>query len=193
MRIFGLLIVVLALAACGPTYVRGSEEPKLDEYAMSTGLDKKDLEKLLDENMKSLTASAVVAEWKTQSPPPIVAIFPINNETSEHISNELDALLSDIETRMVNGGIAQVVSREKQDQLIQEVRKQQGGAFDQGQAASYGRQLGAKFFVTGKVYSTSERTEDEKRVQYYLFMQVIDVETGLVRWQNKAAITKGVL
>ncbi len=193
MRFLGLLILVGALAACGPTYVRGSEEPKLDEYAMSTGLDKKDLEKLLDENMKSMLASAVVAEWKTQSPPPIVAIFPIANETSEHISNELDSLLSDIETRLVNGGFAQVVSREKQDQLIQEVKKQQGGAFDSSQAATYGRQLGARYFVTGKVYSTSERTEDQKRVQYHLFMQAIDVETGLVRWQNKADITKGVL
>jgi len=193
MRITILMIIALFLVSCGPTYVRGSEEPELDEYAMSTGLDKKDLEKLLDENMNSMMSSAVIAEWKKESPPPIVAIFPIANETSEHISNELNALLSDIETRMINGGVAQIVSREKQDALIQEVRKQQGGAFDSSQGAVYGRQLGARFFITGKVYDTSERTEDEKRVQYYLFMQIIDVETGLVRWQNKAELTKGIL
>ena len=78
------------LLGCGPTYVRGSEMEGLDEYAMSTGLDKRDLEKLFDENIKSLMESAVVEKWKAEPEPPVVSIFPIVNETTEHVREQLE-------------------------------------------------------------------------------------------------------
>jgi uncharacterized protein (TIGR02722 family) len=193
---FALIICLLwafAGMGCGPSYVRGSEEPRLDGYAMSTGLDKMDLEKLLDENMQSLLASAVVARWKESGDPPVVSVFPIANETSEHIRDQLDALLSKVETQFINSGIATVVDRAQQEALIAEVRTQQGADFDPGQSTEVGRQLGAKFFLTGKVYDSAERTGKERRVQYFLFMKIVEVETGVVRWQNEANLTKGLI
>lgn len=178
---------------CGPTYVRGSEMEELDDYAMSTGLDKRDLEQLFDENVESLMASAVVGKWKAESEPPIVALFPIANETSEHVREQLDALASKMETTLINSGVATVVDHSLQDQLIEEVMKQQGGAFDAAASAEVGRQLGARFFLTGKVYDSAERTGDERRVQYFLFMQVVEVETAAIRWQNEANLTKGLV
>jgi len=183
----------LGAGGCGPSYVRGDEVAGLDEYAMSTGLDKKDLEKLFDANIKSLMESAVVAKWKAEPTPPVVAIFPIANETSEQVRDQLDALLSKVETQLINGGVATVVDHAMQDQLIQEVVKQQGGAFDEAKSVEVGRQLGAKFFLTGKAYDSAERTGDERRVQYFLFMKVVEVETGVVRWQNEANLTKGLV
>ena len=32
-----------------------------------------------------------------------------------------------------------------------------------------------------------------RRVQYFMFMQVIETETSAVRWQNKAAFTKALI
>jgi uncharacterized protein (TIGR02722 family) len=197
MRFFVTLAIVsglaLAGAGCGPTYVRGSEVEGLDDYAMGTGLDKRDLEQLFDENMKSLTESAVVAKWKAEPEPPVVSLFPVANETSEHIRDQLDALLSKMETKLINGGMATVVDHARQDALIEEVMKQQGGAFDEAKSADVGRQLGAAYFLTGKVYDSAERVEDERRVQYFLFMKIIEVETGVVRWQNEANLTKGLI
>ena len=192
--VISILVAGLAMATgCGPTYVRGSEVADLDDYAMSTGLDKRDLEKLFDENMQSLMESAVVAKWKEEAEPPVVSIFPISNETSEHVSDQLQALLAKLETKIINSGIATVVDHGRQDQLIDEVMKQQGGAFDESKSAQVGRQLGARFFLTGKVYDSAERSDDERRVQYFLFMKVVDVETGVVRWQNEANLTKGLV
>ena len=45
---------------------------------------------------------------------------------------------------------------------------------------------------TGKVSGNDERTEDMRRVQYFLFMQVIDVETSEIRFQAKSEITKAI-
>ncbi|GMV43918.1 MAG: hypothetical protein AMXMBFR64_56340 [Myxococcales bacterium] len=193
MRDLVVIVALLACAACGPKYVRGSEDKTIDNPAMSTGLDKRDLEQLLDQSMASMMESAVVKGWPSLPEPPVVAIFPIANETSEHVGGQLKALLSKIETRLVNGGYAQVVSQETQDALIEQIQKQQGGAFDKSRAAQVGKQLGARFYVTGKVYDAAERTSDARRVQYFLTMQILDVETGTIRWQNEAELTKALV
>ena len=181
------------LAGCGPTYVRGSEVEGLDDDAMSTGLDKRDLEQLLHENLKSLWQSPAANKWNQDGSRPMVAIYPLANETSEHIDSQLQALLSDVETEMVNSGLVTVVSVERQRQMIAEIEKQHGGGFDPNHVAEYNKQLGAKHFVTGKVYSADERVEDKRRVQYFMFMQLIDVATSGVMWQNKATLTKAVM
>ena len=196
----GTTLVPLALAAaavgagsCGPTYVRGDDVAGLDDYAMSTGLDKKDLEKLFDENVKSLLESPLFAKWKAEATPPIVALFPLEMETSEQVREPLDALLAKMETTLINSGVVTIIDRSLQDKMIEETLRQRGGAFDDQARALVGRQLGAKFFLTGKVYDSAERNEDERRVQYFLFMKVIEVETSAVRWQNEANLTKGLV
>jgi len=191
-------LVLCALPACSgsPAYVRGDEVPELDEYAMSTGLDKKDLEKLFDDNAKSLTESGAMRRWKTASAggkEARVAIFPIRNETSEHIDSQLQALLSKFETRLVNSGYVTVVSHENQRGLVEELKKQQSAAFDPDKASQLGRQLGVGYFITGKVYDAAEKSGNERRVQYFMFMQALEVETGAIRWQNEANLTKGLI
>jgi uncharacterized protein (TIGR02722 family) len=181
------------LAACGPTYVRGSQVDGLDDAAMSTGIDKRDIEQLLHENLKSLMESPVAKGWAQDRSRPTLAIYPLANQTSEHIDSQLQALLSDIETFMVNSGLVTVVSVERQQQMIAEIEKQHGGGFDPNHIAEYNRQLGAKYYITGKVFTSDERAEDERRVQYFMFMQVIDVATSAVVWQNKAAFTKALI
>ena len=47
-----------------------------------------------------------------------------------------------------------------------------------------------KYVITGKVAASDERTKDERRVQYFFFMQVLEVETGRIVWQKKAYATK---
>jgi hypothetical protein len=188
-----LAALSLGLSACGPSYVRGSQVKGLDDQAMSTGIDKRDIEQLLHDNLASLMASPLAHAWAAERSRPTMAIYPLANETSEHIDSQLQALLSDVETFMVNSQLVTVVSVERQMQMIQELEKQHGGGFDPRHVAEYNKQLGAKYYVTGKVFTSDERVEDERRVQYFMFMQVIDVATSAVVWQNKAAFTKAIV
>ena len=94
---------------------------------------------------------------------------------------------------MVNTGLVTVVALDRQMQMIGEIEKQHGGGFDPNHIAEYNRQLGSKFYLTGKVFASDERTEDARRVQYFMFMQLIEVATSGVIWQNKAGLTKGLL
>jgi TolB-like protein len=197
MRVSQLLTYLLlssttTLACGGARAVRGEDVEGLDTDAMGTGLDKRDLQKLKSENMNALDSAAVVRRWESENMPQL-SVLPFRNETSEHIDSALDALLSDIETDLINAGHVAVISLENQASMMAEIKRQQGEGFDQGKAAAFGKQLGVKYIITGKVFSTDEKMNKERRVQYYLFMQVLEVETGQILFQNKASLTKAML
>jgi uncharacterized protein (TIGR02722 family) len=184
----------LFVSSCssGPHAVRGDDEPGLDYHAMSTGLDRRDLQKMLNENMETMRRSAVVQRWLAENRPP-VSVLPIRNETSEHVDSALQALISDIETKLIEWGAVKVISLENQQSMLNEIRRQYSEGFDQTQIAHWGKQIGARYFVTGKVYTTDERVGDQHRVQYYMFMQVLSVETGEILFQNKTSVTKAII
>lgn len=198
------LLLALAVAAtaatstgCKPKAVRGgpgTENPNLDQGAMSTTLDRKDLQDLMQASIDKLYASPFWAQMSSSPAPAIIAIWPFKNETSEHIDDQLNTLLGDLETELVNSGVVQVVSRERQAEMANEVAVQQNRSiYDVNFAAQISRQIGAKYFITGKVGSVDEFFNNERRVQYTLFIQVIEVETSLVRFQYKAERTKAIV
>jgi PBP1b-binding outer membrane lipoprotein LpoB len=197
----GLLFPLLAsfgvgLAGCASReYVRGADDPSIDRPAMSTGLDKDDIERSLQTLLNQMREAPIMTEWRMragQSDRQIVAIAPFLNETSEHIDPQLDSMLGETETWLVNSGIVRVVSQERQADMIRQVEGAGHPVFDPRHIPQYGRQLGVKYYVTGKVGAADERTADARRVQYFLFMQVIDTETSEIRWQQKAFVTKAV-
>ena len=189
-----LALVVFCAAACtNPAYVRGSEVEDLDDPAMSTGLDKRDLQQLMHDNMKNFLASPKVQGWRSEGRRPRIAIFPLRNETTEHVDSQLDALLSDVEGFLVESNAFTVISVERQRQMMNEIAKQYGGGFDPSQVAEVNKQLGAEVYFTGKVFSAAERSDDGRRVQYFMFMQLIDVATSAIEWQHKSELTKGLI
>ena len=183
----------VALSGCGSKeYVRGSNDPSIDNPAMSTGLDKEDIQKMLSESLNKLRNAPIMDAWRTNRGKDKVAIFPFQNATSEHVDSQLAAALSETETWLIESGVVTVISRERQKEMIAEVEGQQSAVFNPANVSKYGRQLGAQYFITGKVQAADERTDDARRVQYFLFMQVIDIETSAIRWQHKSYITKMV-
>lgn len=185
-------LVVVATGCGQPKYVRDTDEPRIDEYTMSLRFDREDLERLYEDNIHELLNSRITREWD-RGESPNVAIFPFRNETSEHIDNQLDTLLTKFETDLVNRTNASVVSHQDQPELIEEVRRQQADAYNPSEIAHYGRMMGAQYFVTGRVYDVAEKVDDQRRVQYFLFVQVIEVETSQIHYQHESGLTKGLI
>jgi len=186
---------VASTACASHEYVRGSDDPSIDRAAMSTGLDKDDIERALQTLLNQLRDAPVMTEWRVkagQGDRQTVSVAPFLNETSEHIDSQLDSMLSETEGWLVNSQITRVVSQERQAEMIRQVEGAQHPVFDPRHIPQYGKQLGVKFFITGKVGASDERTADARRVQYFIFMQVIDSETSEIRWQQRAFVTKAV-
>lgn len=190
------VLAALVLSGCTTTAMRGgegTENPELDRPAMSVTLDREDITYLVADYLEKLEQSRFwQSEVKGTGERPLMAIWPIQNATSQHIEDQLLTLLSSIETALVNTGDVRVVDRASQDQLIREIGRQQSSAFDPATAQRLGRQLGVEYFITGKVTSVSERLNKLKRVQYSLFLQVLDVETGLIEFQNEVTRSKAI-
>jgi penicillin-binding protein activator len=188
------LLLAALTTACAPQVVRGgagTPNPKLDERALGVGLDREDINYLVSENIASLSASRFwVRDVEPTNPDPTVAIWPIENRTTQHIEDQLVTILSSIETSLVNSGEVRVVARHDQEALVDEIRRQGGAMFDRATAQRAGRQLGAKYFVTGRITSVDEKLSNVRRLQYSLFLQVLEVETGLVKWQNEVTRSK---
>jgi PBP1b-binding outer membrane lipoprotein LpoB len=198
---FALQMAVVSLsgllAGCAShEVVRGADDPSVDQPAMSTSLDRQDMDRTLQSLLNKLRVAAIMTSWREaagRNDRQTVSVAPFINETTEHIDPQLDAMLGDTETWLSGAGIVRLVSHERQAEAIEEVEHTNRNAiFDRNHIPQYGKQLGVKFFITGKVGAADERTEDARRVQYFIFMQVIDAETSEIRWQDKAYVTKAI-
>jgi len=192
----GLVGFLAAGPGCAARAVRGGEgtaHPDLDRPALSVKLDRDDITYLVADYLPRLEASPFWQQSiKGAATPPVVAIWPIQNVTSQHLDDQMLMLLSSIETALVNTGAVRVVDRSRQEALAQEIGIQHGAAFDPISAQRLGRQLGAQYFFTGKITSVDEKLNDLRRVQYTLFLQVLEIENGLIRFQNEVARSKAV-
>jgi len=195
-----LLLLVVGVAAlaisCAPQAMRGgagTANPDMDRPAMSSSLDRDDITYLVADYLERLEPSGFWQEAVKRAPEaPIVAIWPIRNATSQHLDDQMLTLLSSIETSLVNTGSVRVVDRSRQDALSREIGIQHGADYDPASAQRLGRQLGAAYFFTGKITSVDEKLNKERRIQYSLFLQVIEVETGLIRFQNEVTRSKKI-
>jgi len=190
-----LLVATVALGpvvgACfGPEYSRASEEPEIEDPALSTRLDRRDLELALQQWVDELNGSAFAGTLAPRKP--TIAILHIQNDTSEHISGALDNLLSAAETDLVQSGKWDVVDNTTltSDAVLAERLRDSGDAVDQQTVAALGREFGIEYFVNGRVGDTSEKSNDVRRVQYYLFLRVTEVSTLRVMHQTRVDITK---
>lgn len=186
-------LLSLAASGCGSKeYVRGSDDPSVDHAAMGTGLDKVDIQKLLKACLDDLRVHPIMAEWRAAGRKNVtVAVFPFQNDTTEHIDSALAAILGEAEQWLIDGGTT-VIDRQRQNQLIAEIEGSRNPVFNQANIPKYGKQLGVKYYLTGNVQAPTERTEDERRVQYFLFLRIVEVETSAIVWQHKAHVTKMV-
>lgn len=191
-----LALPLLAALGCAAEAMRGgagTANPDLDVPALSVKLDREDVNYLVAEYLGSLEASRFwQKEVRTASNRPLVAILPIRNATSQHIDDQLLTLLSSVETTLVNTGDVRVVDRSRQAALIEDIGLQHSGDFDPATIQRLGRQLGVQYYFTGKITSVEERLNNLRRVQYSLFMQVLEVETGLIEFQNEVTRSKAV-
>ena len=191
----GALLLLAGVLACAPQVMRGGEgtaNPDLDRPALSVKLDREDINFLVADYLKHLQASRFWQQTVEQADRPLVAIWPITNLTSQHIDDQMATLLSSIETALVNTGDVRVIDRARQQDLVREIGMQQGAAYDPSSAQELGRQLGVAYFFTGRISSVDEKLSRMRRVQYSLFLQVIQVETGIIEFQNEVTRSKAV-
>jgi len=190
------LVLGATLVACGSDQriVRGAVEPAADAPAMSLGLDKDDVQRALKKVLDRLRSSALMQAWLRDRGQDTVALAYFRNETGQSVDQQLEAMLSETETWLVQSGAVTMIAR---DQPVAIARQASDTAFFRFQArdadarlAKIGRQRGVQYYVTGKLQSSDETWQEAHRVQYWVFLQILESDTGAIRFQEKAEVTK---
>ena len=185
-----ILILVIALCAgCQGGIKRGSDDPSVNEKAMSRKLDLKDVDLALGNLMKEFQSSAFVGEVKRDGTRPGIAVDMIVNETDQH-GISMDRLLQTFETQVVNLGAFKVVSYENTERFKKQLLEQNSDWYNGATVPNAGNLFGFYYIIGGKLFGETEKYKDEARTQYRMVLRAMNVETGVIEWQGQADVTK---
>ncbi|ARU55212.1 membrane lipoprotein lipid attachment site [Oleiphilus messinensis] len=129
-----------------------------------------------------------------QSEKPILIVYPIVNETSEHIST--GGISDDIRMKLLNSGKFRLISERQRENIQKETQYQQKGYVNPAQRIAMGKQLGAEYMISGTLRSIRKkeprqwRLSKSERIYYSLDLSVTDLETGELIYADQAEIAR---
>jgi len=114
---------------------------------------------------------------------PILVDMGIQNRASTHIDTK--AITDTITTKLMDSGKVRLANATRRDELLKEQGCQLANCTEQTRV-QIGKQLGAKYMLTGSLVEISRQSPRQARVSkqedvsYQLTVEITDLETGLV-------------
>jgi len=125
---------------------------------------------------------------------PIMIVYPVVNETSEHIST--GGITDDIKTKLVQSGRFRFVNESQRENIKAETNYQSQGYVDPAMRVEQGRQLGADYIVSGTLRSIKKEQPEQwrlfkkERIYYSLNLSITDLKTGEIVYADQAELAR---
>ncbi|MBM4148144.1 MAG: hypothetical protein FJ224_03780 [Lentisphaerae bacterium] len=119
---------------------------------------------------------------------PILVVMGIQNRTASHLDTK--AIEDSITTELMNTGRMRFVNASRRDDLLREQGYQLANCTEETRTA-IGRQLGARYMLTGSLVEISQKSGREVRVSrqedvyYQLTVEITDLETGIMELRKQ--------
>ena len=145
-------------------------------------------EKMVDELLDAKAIKRITAVDR-----PTLFFSNIKNETHEHINTNM--LANTVQTKLIKSDIFQFTDMNQ----IKDIKEQAGyqndsGMVDHNTAIKLGKQVGAKYMLYGAfqdIDQTGKKGFSNVRSKAYVItLKMIDLETGIVIWQENKQIRK---
>jgi uncharacterized protein (TIGR02722 family) len=182
-----LVLGSLFLSSCATTRTL---DPN-DETHYDANYDFSDKKKIVDDLTTSLLSG-------TQLPPsvkkPIMIVYPITNETSEHINTS--GITDDIRMALIRSGKYRFINEAQRSNILKETAYQNEGHVAPSMRVSQGKQLGADYILSGALRSIEKiqqhqiRLTKKKLVYYSLNLELTDLTTGEIAWADKVELAR---
>lgn len=154
--------------------------------------DAADMRNITQGVVTDILASSFLANQPT---PPVMTIAGVENRTKGYVDTKN---LSDrIRTLLLQSGKVQFVNESRRQELLKEQGYQAAHATLETQI-NIGRQIGAKYMITGSLTEMSETSARQARVSktelnyYKLTIEVTDLETGLIIWTTEKEFSRSL-
>ena len=178
---------VAALTGCASTSVLDpSEERHLD-----AGYDFSDKQKIVDKLTESLLAARQATGSATK---PILIVYPVTNETSEHISTS--GISDDIRLKLIQSGAYRFINEAQRGNIQKETAYQTAGHVDSSMRLTKGKQLGADYILSGTLRSIAKKEQRQirltktKLIYYSLNLEMTNLNTGEITWADNVEIAR---
>ena len=184
----GLLLSVTLLSACTTTTRTLNPEVETHYDATYGFSDKK---KIVDELTESLLTSPAVP---TETEKPIIIVYGIDNETSEHINT--GGITDDIRLQLIQSGEYRFINRKQRNNIGAEADYQYAGFVAPEQRVNEGRQLGADYILSGTLRSIEKQEHQRLRLRtlnliyYSMNLELTNLETGEISWADNVEIAR---
>jgi len=125
---------------------------------------------------------------------PVLIVYPVVNETSEHIST--GGITDSIRMRLIQSGKFRFINERQRENIQQETSYQNQGYVDPAMRVERGRQLGADYILSGTLRSIKKkqpkqwRLTKKERIYYSLDLTMTDLKTGEIVYADQAELAR---
>ncbi len=183
-----VLFASLVLASCAST--RALDPDK--DFHYDASYDFSDKKAIVNELSSSLLATSIPGIADDERP--TIVDYGIANETSEHINTGgiSDAIRQDV----LKSQRYRFVNRSQRSNIANETSYQQGGNVSQAERVALGRQLGARYILSGTLRSIEKdqpkqiRLTKRNLIYYSMTLDLTDLETSEIVWSDEVEIAR---
>jgi len=175
------LTAISLMSGCAAFRVSVDERDPSQKGGLTAEYDHQDLLSLAKSMSEAILSSSFPpAGEKT----PILVELGIQNRTQDHL--DMKALADTLTTKLLDSGKIQLVDSSTRDSLLREQGYQLANCTSETQT-KIGKQLGAKYMLTGSITEIQSesgrqvRVSKQQDVYFQLTVKITDLETGLVK------------
>ena len=187
-RITCCVTALLFLGACAST--TRTLDPEVENH-YDASYDFSDKKQIVDTLTGSLLSAASVS---TEDAKPIMVVYGIDNETSEHINT--GGITDDIRLSLLQSGEYRFINRRQRENILDEADYQYAGFVAPEQRVNEGRQLGADYILSGTLRSIEKKQPRQFRlnkrelIYYSMNLEMTNLETGEISWADSVEIAR---
>ena len=190
---FYLLAVItcaamLIMTGCAATTQNLNPE---DEVHYDAAYDFSDKKQIVDRLVNPLIAAPVFPAGASK---PILIVYPVVNETSEHIST--GGITDEIRMKLLQSGKFRFINERQRENIQEETAYQYEGYVDPAMRVERSRQLGADYILSGTLRSIKKeqakqwRLYKKERIYYSLDLTMTDLKTGEIVYVDQAELAR---
>lgn len=190
MRYFLIILLgstALVLGGCASKVQYGDPTAveTVDEKFGST-----DLQQIAAKMVDSMLTFPSVMQM-TANRQPVLYVEGVKNKTREHI--DLESVTDTIVNKLLRSAKFRFVDKATRDLARQELGFQNdSGMVDPNTAAQIGRHVGAQYMLHGNISNITKQSASTKDVYYKFTLKMINLETGILTWQDEKEIRKSI-
>lgn len=187
-KALSIILLFSALTGCAAT--TRSLDPDTEKH-YDAGYDFSDKKQIVQALTESLLGSANIS---TESSKPVLIVYGVDNETSEHINT--GGITDDIRLALIKSGEYRFLNRKQRENILKETDYQYAGFVPPEQRVSEGRQLGANYILSGTLRSIEKkqarqwRLNKKELIYYSMNLELTDLQTGEISWADNVEIAR---